>query len=89
MEFHAGAHVPPPPGGGVGVGVAVGVGVGVAVGVGLGVGAPLTGVQSAGTLGGSQPTCEVCAWIHLYSTLLYIASAPTAYAVLGAQLGMV
>ena len=61
VEFQAGAHEPPPPGGGVGVGVAVGVGVGVAVGVGVGVGAPLTFPHSAGTLGGSQPTCEVWA----------------------------
>jgi hypothetical protein len=56
VEFQAGAHVPPPPGGGVGVGVGVGVAVGAGVGVGVGVGEPLTGLQSAGTLGGSHPT---------------------------------
>jgi hypothetical protein len=77
----------PPPGGGVGVGT--GVGVGVATGVGVGVGLPLTGVHNAGTLGGSQPTCEVWAWMHLYSTFWYITNAPTAYAVFGAQLGTV
>ena len=61
MEFHAAAQVPPPEGDGVGVGVGVGVGAGVGVGVGVGEGVPLTGCHKAGTLGGSQPTCEVCA----------------------------
>ena len=75
---------PPPP-----LGVGVGVGVGVDTGVGVGVGDPLTGCHKAGTLGGSHPTCEVWAWRHLYSTFWYITSAPTAYAVFGAQLGIV
>jgi hypothetical protein len=49
--------------------------------------AVLTSCQSAGTLGGSQPTSDVWAWIHLYSCPLNVTSAPTAYAVLGAHAG--
>ena len=86
LALHGVLQVPPP---GEGVGVGVGVGVATGVGVGVGVGLPLTGPHNAGTFGGSQPTCEVWAWIHLYSTFWYITSAPTAYAVFGAQLGTV
>lgn len=67
---------------GVGAGVGVGVGAGVGVGVGVGVGEPLgagpTNCQRAGTLGGSQPTWDVWAWMHLYSLPLKITSAPAA-----------
>ena len=48
-----------------GVGVAVGPLVGVGVGVEVGAGVPACNCQREGTFGGSQPTCEVCACIHL------------------------
>ena len=53
---------------GRGVAVAGGrVAVGPAVRVGVAVGEVVSRCQSAGTAAGSQPGCEVCAWIQRYS----------------------
>jgi len=40
--------------------------------------AAFTGCQRAGTFGGSQPTCEVWAWMHLNSCALNVTNAPVA-----------
>jgi hypothetical protein len=57
------------------VAVARGTFVGVAVGAGV---PPDWTCQSAGTLGGSQPTCDVCAWMHLYVGPWYVTNVFTA-----------
>jgi hypothetical protein len=49
---------------------------------------PLTNPQRAGTLGGSHPTWEVWAWMHLNTCPLNVTSAPTAKKVLGCHGGM-
>jgi len=61
VELHAGAHVPLGDGLGLGLGLGLGDGLGEGDGDGDGEGVPLTGCHNAGTFGGSQPTCEVCA----------------------------
>jgi hypothetical protein len=74
LALGVGVGVVVAPGVGVRVGVAVAPGVGVRVGVAVAPGvdvrvgvavAPVeTGCQRAGVLGGSQPGCEVWAWMH-------------------------